>query len=43
MLENERNILFSIESDYLVDLCYAFESQNFIIFGLEFCPNGNLF
>ena len=43
MLENEKNILFCIDHRRIVDLYYAFESQNYIIFGLQFCPNGNLY
>lgn len=43
MLENEKNILFTIDHTRLVDLYYALESKNYIIFGLEYCPNGNLY
>lgn len=43
MLENEKNILFSIDHPKLVDLYYAFETKNHIVFGLEYCPNGNLY
>lgn len=43
MLENEKNILFTIDHCRLVDLYYALESKNYIIFGLEYCPNGNLY
>lgn len=43
MLENEKNILFTIDHRRLVDLYYALESKNYIIFGLEYCPNGNLY
>ena len=34
MLENEKNILFSIDHPKLVDLYYAFETKNYIVFGL---------
>ena len=43
MLENEKNILFSIDHEKLVDLYYTFETKNYIVFGLEYCPNGNLY
>ena len=43
MLENEKNILFSIKHKNLIDLYYAFETKNYIVFGLEYCPNGNLY
>ena len=43
MLENEKNILFSIKHNNLIDLYYAFETKNYIVFGLEYCPNGNLY
>jgi serum/glucocorticoid-regulated kinase 2 len=43
MLENEKNILFSIKHENLIDLLYAFETKNYIVFGLEYCPNGNLY
>jgi serum/glucocorticoid-regulated kinase 2 len=43
MLENEKEILFAIDSPDLVDLLYAFETPNYIVFGLEFCSNGNLY
>lgn len=43
MLENERNILFTISHPNLIDLYYAFETKNYIVFGLEYCPNGNLY
>lgn len=43
MLENERNILFSVKHDNLVDLLYAFETKHYVVFGLEYCPNGNLY
>jgi serine/threonine protein kinase len=34
MLENEKNILFSIKHDNLIDLLYAFETKHYIVFGL---------
>lgn len=43
MLENEKNILFSIKHENLIDLLYAFETKHYIVFGLEYCPNGNLY
>ena len=43
MLENEKEILFTINSPHLVDLFYAFETLNYIVFGLEYCPNNNLY
>ena len=43
MLENEKNILFSVKHDNLIDLLYAFETKHYIVFGLEYCPNGNLY
>lgn len=43
MLENERDILFQIKHPNLVEMYYAFETRNFIVFGLEYCPNGNLY
>lgn len=43
MLENEKNILFTIKHDNLIDLLYAFETKRYIVFGLEYCPNGNLY
>lgn len=43
MLENQKNILFSIKHRNLIDLYYAFETKNYIVFGLEYCPNGNLY
>lgn len=43
MLENEKNILFTIKHENLIDLLYAFETKNYIVFGLEYCPNGNLY
>lgn len=27
----------------MVDLLYAFETKHYIVFGLEYCPNGNLY
>lgn len=43
MLENERSILFTVTHPNLIDLYYAFETKNYIVFGLEYCPHGNLF
>lgn len=43
MLENERNILFSVRHENLIDLLYAFETKHYIVFGLEYCPLGNLY
>ena len=43
MLQNEKNILFSIKHENLIDLLYAFETKHYIVFGLEYCPNGNLY
>ena len=43
MLENEKNILFTVKHDNLIDLLYAFETKRYIVFGLEYCPNGNLY
>lgn len=34
MLENEKNILFSIKHENLIDLYYAFETKHYIVFGL---------
>lgn len=27
----------------MIDLLYAFETKHYIVFGLEYCPNGNLY
>lgn len=27
----------------MIDLLYAFETKRYIVFGLEYCPNGNLY
>ena len=35
--------MFTIDSPDLVDLLYAFETTNYIVFGLEYCENGNLY
>lgn len=43
MLENEKNILMKINHPNLVQLYYAFQSQSYAIFGLEYCANGNLY
>ena len=40
---NERNIMIEINHPFVLPLKFAFESSEFIIFVLEYCPGGELF
>lgn len=37
---NERNIMIEINHPFVLPLKFAFESSEFIIFVLEYCPGG---
>ena len=40
---NERNIMIEIDHPFILPVKFAFESAEFIIFILEYCPGGELF
>jgi serum/glucocorticoid-regulated kinase 2 len=40
---NERDIMIKVRHPFLMSLHYAFESRDYIIFVMEYCPGGELF
>jgi serine/threonine protein kinase len=40
---NERNIMVELKHPFLIEMKFAFESKESLIFVLELCPGGELF
>lgn len=40
---NERNIMIELKHPFLIEMKFAFESKESLIFVLELCPGGELF
>lgn len=43
IIMNERNIMKTSSHPFLIDMKFAFETQKFLIFVVEYCPGGELF
>lgn len=43
IVQNERDIMISLEHPFILQLAFSFESRQFIVFVLEFCQGGELF
>lgn len=40
---NERNIMKSTQHPFVIEMKFAFESEKFLVFVIEYCPGGELF
>lgn len=40
---NERNIMKSAEHPFVIDMKFAFESEKYLVFVMEYCAGGELF
>lgn len=43
IVENERNIMAEVTHPFILELKFAFESADFLVFVLDYCPGGELF
>lgn len=43
IIMNERNIMCESEHPFVIELKYAFESEKYIVFVVEYCAGGELF
>lgn len=43
IVQNERDIMLKLNSAFLINLAYCFESKQFIVFVMEYCSGGELF
>lgn len=43
IINNERHVMEELESPYLAKLYYAFETEYYLIFVIEYCAGGELF
>lgn len=40
---NERNIMKTSKHPFMIDMKFAFETENTLVFIMEYCPGGELF
>ena len=43
IIMNERNIMKDCNHPFLIEMKFAFESEKFLVFIVEYCPGGELF
>ena len=43
IVQNERDIMMQLDSNFLISLAYSFESKQFLVFAMEYCSGGELF
>jgi len=43
IVENEKQIMTSLNHTFIVKLHYCFETKDYLIFVMEFCSGGELF
>lgn len=43
IVENERNIMVGMKHPFILEMKFSFETLDFLVFVLEYCPGGELF
>lgn len=43
IIMNERNIMRASKHPFLIEMRFAFETERFLVFVVEYCPGGELF